>query len=99
MSLNNDSCISRPPFIDLNPAEINFYPFMINLDERNGSGNVVNDLSVTMCAPNSTKDVNVKVFNLIKIYEGKALVEDSSCECNWKLDSTIYSSNKKWYND
>ena len=82
MSLNNDSCISRPPFTDLNPAEINFYPFMINLDERNGSGNVVNDLSVTMCAPNSTKHVNVKVFNLIKIYEGKALVEGSSCECN-----------------
>ena len=55
---------------------------MINLDERNGSGNVVNDLYVTICAPNSTKDVNVKVFKMIKIYEGKALVEHSSCECN-----------------
>ena len=32
MSLNKKSLMIRPTFIDLNPIEHNYYPFMINLD-------------------------------------------------------------------
>ena len=41
-------CI-RPTLIDLNPIELNHYPFMISLDECNGSWNAVNDLSTKIC--------------------------------------------------
>ena len=33
-----------PTFIDLNPFELNHYPFMISLGKCNGNCNVVNDL-------------------------------------------------------
>ena len=59
--------MARRTFINLNTVEIDYYPFMTNLDECNGSGNVVNDLSAKISVPRSTKDVNVKVFNMIKI--------------------------------
>ena len=42
---------------------------MIGLDkcnESNESCNAVNDLSSKICVPSETKDVNVKVFNVIK---------------------------------
>ena len=38
-----------PTLIDLNPAELNYYPFMISLDKCSGSFNAVDDLSTTIC--------------------------------------------------
>ena len=49
MSLNNKPCITIPTLIDLNPAELNYYPFMISLDKCSGSCNAVDDLSTTIC--------------------------------------------------
>ena len=54
----------RPTLITLNPVEINYYPFMVSLD--NGSCNVVNNISTKICVLSQTKDINVKVFNTIK---------------------------------
>ena len=39
VSLTNELCMIRPAFIDLNPAELNCYPFMISLDNCSGSCN------------------------------------------------------------
>ena len=38
--LNDEPCIFRPILIDLNPVELKYYPFKINLDKYNGSCNV-----------------------------------------------------------
>ena len=38
---------------------------MISLDKHNGSYNAVYDLSTKMCVPSKTKDLNVKIFNII----------------------------------
>ena len=32
VSLNNQATIDRPIFIELNPDELHFYPFMVSLD-------------------------------------------------------------------
>ena len=32
MLLINDPCLPRPTLIDLNPIELNYYPFMITLE-------------------------------------------------------------------
>ena len=61
--LNNEPCMARPTLIDLNPAEPNFYPFMISLDKFNGSCNAVDNLSMKICLPSEKRDVNVNVFN------------------------------------
>ena len=33
LSSNDEPCIVRPSCIDLNPAELKYYPFMFNLDK------------------------------------------------------------------
>ena len=58
VSLNNEPCTIRPTVIDLNPIELNYYPFMINLDKCNGTCNGVDSLSTKICIPCETKDVN-----------------------------------------
>ena len=44
--LNNEPCMTRTTLIDLNPIEINNYPFMISLDKCNGRCNAVDDLTM-----------------------------------------------------
>ena len=39
----------RPILIDLNPIELNYYPFVISLDKSNRSCNVVYELSTKIC--------------------------------------------------
>ena len=65
VSLNNEPCMASLCLVDLNPVELNCDPFMMSLDKCNGSYNVVEDVSTKICVPNETKDVNVKVFNVI----------------------------------
>ena len=86
MSLNNEPCIIRPTIIDLNPVELNYYPFMINLDKLDGSCSAVDYLSTKICVPSKTKDVNGKVFNIItRVNEAKTLVKHISCDCKRKF--------------
>ena len=67
---------ARPTLIDLNSVGLNFYPFLISLDRFNGTCSTVDDLLVKICAPNKTKDVNVKVFNMVtRINESNALLK------------------------
>ena len=66
VSLNKEPCMIRIILIDLNPVKLNYYPFMISLDKGSGSCNSVDDLSTKTCIPRKTKDINVKVFNMIK---------------------------------
>ena len=49
----------------INPVELNYYPLMVSLDKRSGSYNVGDEFSIKTCLPSKTKDVNVKVFNMI----------------------------------
>ena len=44
LSLNNEPHLIRLTLIDLNPTELNYYPFLITVDRYNGSGNVFDDL-------------------------------------------------------
>ena len=43
--------------IDLNPNELCYYPFMVNLGRCYGSCNTLNDLSSRIRVPNKTEDV------------------------------------------
>ena len=74
---------------------------MISLDKCNGSCNTVDDLSTKACVPSKTKDVNVKVFNMItNRNKAKALViKHISCNCKCKFNGTTCNSNQKWGNE
>ena len=94
--LNDKPCMVRPTIIDMNLAELKYYPFIISLNKRTGSCNV---LSPKICVPKETKDINVKAFNMItNKHEAKAMIEHISCDCKYKCNSTTYNSKQKWNN-
>ena len=96
VSLNNEPCMIRLTLIDINPFELKYYPFMINLCKCSGRCHSVDDLSTKIYGPSKTKDINVKVFNMItNINESETLVKYISCDCKCKFDSTTCSSNQK----
>ena len=97
VSLNDKPSMIRPTLIDLNPVEVKYYLFMISLDKCGGSCNL---LSPKMCVPKKAKDINVKVFNIIKNKnEVKAMAKHISCDCKYKFNSTTCNSNQKWNNE
>ena len=67
---------------------------MVSLDKCNGSCNV---LSPIICVPKETKDINVKVFNMItNKNEAKTIAKHTLCDYKCKFSSTTCNSNKKW---
>ena len=97
VSLNNELCMSRPNLIDLNPIELNYYPFMVSLDKCSGSCNAADDLSTKTSVPSKRKDMTIKVFNMItRINEAKTLIQHISCDCKLKSISKTCNSNQKW---
>ena len=86
----------RPTLIDLNPAEVKFYPFMISLDKCTGSCNV---LCPKMCVPKEKKDINVKTFNVItNTKEDETMAKHSSCDFKCKFNITTCNSKQKGNN-
>ena len=56
---------------------------MITRDKCNGSYNAVDDRSTNICAPDETKNVNVKAFDPVaRMNEVKILVKHISCDYN-----------------
>ena len=76
---NDQLCMVRPTLIDMNPAELKYYPFMISLNKCTGSCNV---LSPKICVSKETKDIYVTTFNMITSKdEAKAMTEHILCDC------------------
>ena len=87
VSMNNQPCMVRPRFIDLNLDELHYYPFTISLGRCYGSCNTAEYPFGRICVPKKLEDVNMKVFNMIKgINESKTLIKYISCACRCKLD-------------
>ena len=52
-------------FIDLNPDELFYYPFIVSLGKCHGSCNTVKHSLVRICFQNNTKNINLKISNMI----------------------------------
>ena len=75
---NNQSCMTRPTLVNLNPDKYNqglhCYPFMVKLGLCSGSCNNLDDLFDRIGVPNKTEYVNSSVFNMTtRINESKTL--------------------------
>ena len=72
----------------------------VKLDRYSESCNTSNDLSIKICVPNKTEDLNLSVFNMITgINESKTLTKHISCECKCKFEETKCKSNQWWDNN
>ena len=65
VSMNNQECKVRPKIADINSNNPMFYPFSIMVDKCSGNCNKINDPYAKICVPDTVKDLNVKVFNLM----------------------------------
>ena len=89
--LTNQKCMTQPTLINLHPHEYNqefhYYPVVIKLDKSFGSCCSLNNLSNIICVPNITKDLNLRVFNMITgINESKTSTKHISFECKCRFD-------------
>ena len=86
----------RPILINLSPVKLKNYPFIISLDKCTG---ICNALSPKICVPKETKEINVKVFDMItNKNKAKIMQKHISCDCKCKFNCTTCNPNQKWNN-
>ena len=66
MLLNNEKCEIRPTIIDLNPAELKYYLYIVTLNKFNWSCNTFTEISKRICTPNETENVDLNVLSVFK---------------------------------
>ena len=104
MSLSNQKCIIKPTLINLHPnennQELHYYPFLVKLHRCVGSHNTPTVLSIKVCLPNKTEDLNIHVSNIITgNNKWKNLTKDISCKSKRKFDGRKCNSNRKRNNN
>ena len=80
VSMNNQECKIGPEIISVNTNAPMFYPYSITINKFKGSCNTINDPYAKLCLPDTTKSINVKVFNLMsKTNETRHIKRHSLC--------------------
>ena len=64
--MNKQKCKVRPRNININYDEPVFYPSSIKTSKCSCSCNNINDMYAKICVPDVAKNLNVKVFNLMR---------------------------------
>ena len=65
VSLKNQKCKVRPEIVDIYSNNPIFYPFSIKINKCSSSCNNINDPYAKICVPDTVKNLNVKVLNLM----------------------------------
>ena len=93
----NQNCMSRPKIMDIKANEPVFYPYSISINKCSGSCNNINDPFAKLCVPDISKNINVKVFNLMsRIYETKQIIWHETCKCVCRLITAACNSRQIW---
>ena len=97
ISMKNQECKVRPEIVDINSNNPIFYPFSIKVNKCNGNCNNINDPYARICVPDTVKDLNVKVFNLMsRTNETRHIKWHETCKCICRLDKIICNSKQRW---
>ena len=93
--MKNCECKVRPEIISINSNNPMFYPFSVKINKCSGNCNNINDPYARICVPDLTKDLSVKVFNLMsKTNKTRQIKWHESFKCICRLDK-IVCNNKK----
>ena len=86
ISWKNQECKVRPEIADINSNNPIFYPFSIKINICSGNCNN-NNPHAKICVPDTVKDLNVRVFNLMSITnETRHIKWHETCKCICRLD-------------
>ena len=99
-SMKHQKCKVIPEIVDINSNNPIFYPFSIKINKCSGNCNNINDPYARICVPDTVKDLNVKVFNLMTLTnETRHTKWDESCKCICRLDKIICNIKQQWNED
>ena len=100
ISIKNQECKVRPEIVDINSNNPMFYPVSIKINKCSGNCNNINNAHAKICVPDTVKNLNVKVFNLMsQTNETKHIKWHETCKCICRLDRIICNSKQKWNED
>ena len=100
ITMKNQECKVRPEIVDISSNNPIFYPFSIKINKCGGNCNNINDPYAKICVPDTVKDLNAKVFNLVTLTnETRHIKFHESCKCICRLDKIICNSKRRWNED
>ena len=67
VSMNNQACKVRPEIAYIKSNNPILYPFSVKINRCSGNCNDINDPYARICVPDTIKNLNVKVFNLMAL--------------------------------
>ena len=95
--MNNQEFKVRPKIVDINRNDPMLYPFSIKVNKCSGNCNYINDPYAKIFIPDTVKDLNVRVFNLMSKTNETRHIETFKCIC--RLDKIICNSKQRWNED
>ena len=99
ISLKNEECKARPEIVNISSNDPIFYPFSIKANRCSGNCNNISNPYGKICVPDTIKNLNVKVFNLMSLTNETRHIEwHEPCKCICRLDSII-CNNKQRFNE
>ena len=99
ISMTNQECKGRPEIVNVNSNESLFYPFSIKTSKCGDSCNIINGPYAKMCVPDVTKNLNVKVFNIMsRTNETRHIEWHETCKCRCRLDASVFKNKQRWNN-
>ena len=97
ISMKNQECKTRPQIVNVNNNNPIFYPFSIKISKCSGNCNNINNPYAKICAPDITKKLNVKVFNLMsRTNESRFIERLEKCNCKCRLDPIVCNNKQRW---
>ena len=96
VSMNNQECKIRSEIINVKTNETMFYPHSITINKFKGSCNTINDPYAKLCVPDTIKNINVKVLNLMSITNETRHAEwHKTCKCKCRLDASACNNKQR----
>ena len=96
ISINTQKFKVRPKIADINSNNPIFYPFSIKINKWRGNCKNINNPYAKICVPDTIKDLNVRVFNLMsRTNETRHIEWHKTCKCICRLDKIICNSKQR----
>ena len=97
ISMKNQECKIRPQIININSNNPIFYPFSIKINKCSGNCNNINNPYAKICVPDTMKNLNIKVFNLMSgTNETRFIKWHEKWKCICRFDGIVCNNKQRW---
>ena len=100
VSLKNQECKVWSEIVNINSNNPMFYRFSVKINKCSGNCNNINNPHAKICVPDTVKNLNVKVLNLMsRTNQTRFIKWHETCKCICRLDGIICNSKQRWNED